>query len=205
MLDDNKKVIEAFERSIRLKQSIVDSAELPSTLVGMARRISSSLVNGGKLLLCGNGGSAADAQHLAAELLIRLKSQNDRMPLPALTLATDTSTITACGNDYSFHDIFARPLKALGKKEDVLLVISTSGNSENIYKALEAAHGIGIATLGFLGGNGGRALPLCDLAFTVPSCETAHIQEAHITAGHILMELVEDSVCSVKEELASFT
>lgn len=192
------RVKAAFEASIAVKQKVLagDSAVI---LVSMAERIVASLQRGGKLLLCGNGGSAADAQHLAAELLIRLRPHVDRMPLPALTLATDMSTVTACGNDYSFDDIFSRPLQALGRKEDILLVITTSGKSPNIKKALEAAHRIGIATMGFLGGSGGVAAPLCDLAFIVPSTETARIQEVHITAGHVLMELVEDAMNSKQE------
>lgn len=188
-----EQIVNAFEKSILVKQQVLASDGV-DTLVSMAERIATSLKRGGKLLLCGNGGSAADAQHLAAELLIRLRSHVDRMPLPALMLATDMSSVTACGNDYSFDDIFARPLRALGRKEDVLLVITTSGRSPNIKKTLEAAHNIGMATLGFLGGSGGAAAPLCDLAFIVPSVDTARIQESHITAGHIVMELVEDAM-----------
>lgn len=188
----------AFEASIAVKQKVLEGDGV-AILASMAERIVASLHRGGKLLLCGNGGSAADAQHLAAELLVRLRPHVDRMPLPALTLATDISTITACGNDYSFDDIFARPLQALGRKEDILLVITTSGKSPNVKKALEAAHRIGMATMGFLGGSGGVAAPLCDLAFVVPSTETARIQEVHITAGHILMELIEDALTSQQE------
>lgn len=191
-----EQIVDAFEKSIAVKHQVLASDGVDA-LVSMAERITTSLNRGGKLLLCGNGGSAADAQHLAAELLIRLRSSVDRMPLPALVLATDMSSVTACGNDYSFDDIFSRPLRALGRKEDVLLVITTSGRSPNIKKALDAAHEMGIATLGFLGGLGGAAAPLCDLAFIVPSTETARIQESHITAGHILMELVEDSMMKV--------
>lgn len=192
------RVKAAFGASIAVKQKVM-AGDGTAILASMAERIVASLRRGGKLLLCGNGGSAADAQHLAAELLIRLHPHVDRMPLPALTLATDMSTVTACGNDYSFEDIFARPLQALGRKEDVLLVISTSGQSPNIVKALQAAHRIGIATVGFLGGSGGMAAPLCDLAFIVPSMETARIQEVHITAGHILMELIEDAMSNKQE------
>ena len=196
-----EQVIAAFEGSIAVKQKVL-AGDGVDVLVSMAERITASLKRGGKLLLCGNGGSAADAQHLAAELLIRLRPHVDRLPLPALTLAMDMSTVTACGNDYSFDDIFARPLQALGRKDDVLLVITTSGKSPNIKKALDAAHRIGIATMGFLGGTGGVAASLCDLAFVVPSTETARIQEAHITAGHIVMELVEDAMLQTQAHAA---
>lgn len=188
-----EQVAQAFEKSIATMQEVLKSDGI-DILASMAERIASSLKKGGKLLLCGNGGSAADAQHLAAELLIRLRPHVDRMPLPAIALTMDMSTITACGNDYSFDDIFARPLQALGRPQDVLLVITTSGRSTNIKKALEAAHRIGIATMGFLGGTGGVAASLCDLAFIVPSMETARIQESHITAGHVVMEMVEDAM-----------
>ena len=181
-----------FEKSIEVKREVIQSGALNSLPV-MAQIIIESIKNNGKLLLCGNGGSAADAQHLAAELLIRLRPHVNRDALPALTFATDISTITACGNDYSFEDIFARPLEALGQKQDVLLVITTSGQSENINRALRVARKKGMMTLALLGGDGGKALAYCDHSFIVPSRLTAHIQECHITAGHILMQLVEEA------------
>ncbi|MBI1954723.1 MAG: SIS domain-containing protein [Proteobacteria bacterium] len=180
-----------FLESIQTKQAIIDKG-LFSPLVTMAEHIALSLKQGGKLLLCGNGGSAADAQHLAAELLIRLRSSLNRPSLPALTLATDMSTVTACGNDYSFNEIFSRPLSSLGKKGDILLGITTSGQSPNVLEAFKCAKNMGLTTCGFLGGTGGEALAYCDIAFVVPSFVTARIQESHITAGHIVMELVED-------------
>lgn len=180
-----------LQASIAVKQRMLQGAHA-ADLAAMAERITRSLAAGGKLMLCGNGGSAADAQHLAAELLIRLRPQVDRMPLPALTLATDTSTLTACGNDYAFEEIFARPLRALGRRGDVVLGITTSGRSPNVVKALSAAREMGITTLGFLGATGEPARGACDLVFHVPSSVTALVQEAHIAAGHVLMELIED-------------
>jgi D-sedoheptulose 7-phosphate isomerase len=184
-------VDEIFKNSIVTKQEILNTG-CAKVLVPMALGIYRSITNGGKLLLCGNGGSAADAQHLAAELLIRLRSHVERVSLPALSLAMDSSTLTACGNDFSFDDIFARPLQGLGNKGDILLGITTSGKSKNVIKAFEVAKEKGIACYGFLGGDGGPALKLCDLAFIAPSTNTARIQEAHITAGHALMDMVED-------------
>ncbi len=179
-----------FLESIAVKQDI--AANYISVLEKITDVIFSSLSQGGKLLLCGNGGSAADAQHLAAEFLIRLRSNVDRIPLPALSLATDMSSVTACCNDYSFEHIFIRPLMALGRKGDIVIGLSTSGNSKNVIKALEKAREMGITTIGFLGGTGGEAKHICDLAFIVPSSTTARIQEAHITAGHAILENVED-------------
>lgn len=181
-----------FKKSISVKQSVLESDCL-NQLPKMAEIISNSIKNNGKLLLCGNGGSAADAQHLAAELLIRLRPHVNRQALPAMTLATDISTITACGNDYSFDDIFARPLEALGNKGDVLLAITTSGKSENVLRALKIAQNKGITTIALLGNDGGPALSYCDYSVVIPSNLTGHIQECHITAGHILMQLVEEA------------
>lgn len=152
------------------------------------------LKKGGKILICGNGGSAADAQHLAAEFLIRLRPKINREPIPALTLNTDTSTLTACGNDYKFDDIFLRPFNALSKKNDVLLALTTSGNSKNIIKVLREAKKKGISTIGFLGGNGGKAKNLCDYKIIVDSKNVARIQEAHIFLGHFIFSRVEDKI-----------
>lgn len=188
-----QQATENINRSIETKRSLLEN-KAPETLVRMAQETVKSLEAGGKLMLCGNGGSAADAQHLAAELLIRLRSSVNRTALPALSLATDISAVTACGNDYGFNEIFARPLAALGKKGDILLGITTSGKSPNVLRAFEQARSMNIATMGFLGGSlkGEPATSMCDYAFVVPSAHTAHIQECHIMAGHILMELIED-------------
>jgi D-sedoheptulose 7-phosphate isomerase len=151
-----------------------------------------ALRQGGKLFFCGNGGSAADAQHLATELLVRLRSRVERPSWPAIALTLDPAALTAGGNDYGFDEVFARPLAGLGRSGDVLFGITTSGRSRNVIKALEVARESGIATIGLLGGDGGPAAQLCDLALVVPSSETARVQEAHIALGHAILELLED-------------
>ena len=187
------KVKKTFEDSISIKQQILDENSY-EVLIDAGDVISNSISNAGKLLLCGNGGSAADAQHLAAEFLIRLTSDVNRESIPALSLAQDTSTLTACINDYGSDNVFKRVFSALSAKGDVLLVITTSGNSKNIIETLKLAKERGIYSLGFLGNGGGEALSYCDSAFVVPSKVTARIQESHITAGHALLQYVEDSL-----------
>ena len=157
----------------------------------------SALRGGGKLFFCGNGGSAADAQHLATELLVRLRSRVERPSWPAIALTLDPAALTAGGNDYGFEDIFARPLSGLGQQGDVLFGITTSGCSSNVIKALQVARSMGIGTIGFLGGDGGEAAPLCDVALIIPSVETARVQEAHITLGHAILELLEDRLIRI--------
>jgi D-sedoheptulose 7-phosphate isomerase len=179
-----------FAASLAVKQQVMETQA--ATIVEMAATISHALRQGGKLLLCGNGGSAADAQHLAAELLVRLRPQVNRNGLPALALATDMSSLTACGNDYSYEVYFERMTRTLGQPGDVLLGISTSGRSPNVVRALHAARETGMVALGLLGGDGGAALAACDLALVVPSHETGRIQEVHITVGHTMLELVEE-------------
>jgi D-sedoheptulose 7-phosphate isomerase len=152
---------------------------------------------GGKLLLCGNGGSAADAQHIAAELVVRM-SIAGRPALPAVALTTDTSALTAAGNDIGFEHVFARQVEALGARGDVLLAISTSGNSENVVRAAAEARRRGMTVVGFLGGGGGRLAPLCDVAVTVPSVDTQRVQEGHIAVAHIICGFVERSMSAVK-------
>ena len=194
---DINHVKSIFTKSIRLKKQIIEK-NIFIQIIQMSDAIHECLKNKGKLLICGNGGSAADAQHLAAELLVRLRPHINRKSLPALALAQDTSTITACGNDYSFDKIFSRMIEGIGAPNDILLCISTSGNSKNIINALKIAKKMKIKSLGFLGSNGGKAIKLCDINFTVPSKETGRIQEAHITAGHALMELVENKFFDLK-------
>jgi len=181
-----------FAESIATKQAVIEGHL--AEIVAIAEVAAASLAAGGKLLFCGNGGSAADAQHLAAELLVRLRSSVNRDGLPALALALDTSSLTACGNDYSYDVFYERMVRTLGHPGDVLIGITTSGKSPNILKALVAARDKGLKTVGLLGGTGGPALALCDVAFVVPSSNTARIQESHITAGHAIMELIEDSL-----------
>jgi len=189
----SSKIRDCFEDSISLKQEIIDQG-IFKKLIAIGDCISESICNEGKLLVCGNGGSAADAQHLVAEFLIRLTSDVNRQGLPALSLVQDSSTFTACVNDFSSEDIFSRNLRTLGNTRDILLAISTSGNSNNIIKVLMEAKQLKIKTIGFLGGNGGKALSYCDLSFVVPSDLTARIQEAHITAGHSVLQYVEDKL-----------
>ena len=189
----NNTVEQTFLDSISVKQQIIDNKSY-EVLEEAGDIIASSIADGGKLLLCGNGGSAADAQHLAAEFLIRLTSEVNRESIPALSLAQDTSTLTACITDYGPDNIFKRVFSALSSKGDTLLAITTSGNSKNIIETLKLAREIGIYSLGFLGNGGGDALEYCDAAFIVPSKITARIQESHITAGHALLQYVEDSL-----------
>ena len=185
------KVKLAFQESISVKEQIIGNKSY-EVLLEAGDIISNSISNGGKLLLCGNGGSAADAQHLAAEFLIRLTSDVNRESIPALSLAQDTSTLTACINDYGSDEVFKRVFSALSSEGDILLVITTSGNSKNVIETLKLAKERGIYSLGFLGNGGGKALIYCDSAFIVPSNVTARIQESHITAGHALLQYVED-------------
>jgi D-sedoheptulose 7-phosphate isomerase len=151
-----------------------------------------TLRSGGKILLCGNGGSAADCQHLAAELTGRFLQ--DRRPLAAISLSTDTSALTCIGNDYSFDEIFARQVAGLGRAGDLLIGISTSGNSRNVIRAVEEAHKIGVQSLGLLGRDGGQLNNLCQHAIVVPSHVTARIQECHILIGHTLCGLIEQEL-----------
>lgn len=154
-----------------------------------AQRAAQSIRADGKILFCGNGGSAGDAQHLAAELVGRLV--RDRRALPGLALSTDSSALTCIGNDFGFDEVFARQVEGLGRAGDVLVAISTSGNSRNVIRAVEVARPMGITTVGFLGRNGGRLAPLVDLPIVVPSEDTARIQEAHIFLGHVMCALIE--------------
>ena len=151
-----------------------------------------TLQQGGKILFCGNGGSAADSQHLAAELTGRFIK--DRRPLAAIALSTDTSALTCIGNDYSFDEVFARQVAGLGRSGDLLIGISTSGNSRNVIRAVEEAQKLGMQTLGLLGRDGGLLRSLCDHSIVVPSDVTARIQECHILIGHTLCGLIEEAL-----------
>ncbi|MGA0046337.1 MAG: D-sedoheptulose-7-phosphate isomerase, partial [Candidatus Kapaibacteriota bacterium] len=151
-------------------------------------------LDSGLIMLCGNGGSAADSQHLAAELVVRLRSSVDRRAIGALALTVDTSILTAGGNDYGFEHVFARQVEAYGREGDVLIAISTSGNSENVIAAVEQANADDMHTIGLLGGDGGELKDLVDDYVLVPSSVTARIQEAHILIGHIWCEMIEDAV-----------
>lgn len=145
--------------------------------------------NGGKILLCGNGGSAADAQHIAAEIVGRFKKE--RKGMPAIALTTDTSILTSVGNDYGYDYIFSRQIEALCRPEDLVIGITTSGNSANVVRAMQAAKDIGAMTVGLTGGNGGKLTEICEHNLVIPSAVTARIQEAHIFVGHCLCEILE--------------
>ncbi len=176
-----------------LNQSIEDNINIKKKLhlfdkeiFRAIQLIYKSLNYGGKIMLCGNGGSAADAQHLAAEFLVRLRPKINRKPIAAITLAQDSSTLTACANDYSFEDIYSRNLEALGKKNDILICISTSGKSKNILKAIKSAKKMGIKSIGFFSELKNRK-KLTDIEIIVPSKIVARIQEAHIFLGHFIL------------------
>ena len=188
-----------------LKKQIKDSEVSKYSLLNIEKKINKSILEifskikkKGKIMLCGNGGSAADAQHLAAEFLIRLRPKINREPIPAITLAQDTSTITACGNDYNFDMQYSRTLEALGKKNDILIAISTSGNSKNIINVLKQAKKMKIFSIGFLGSKGGKAKKLCNIPLIVDSDITARIQEAHIFLGHYILREVEENLLKNK-------
>jgi len=181
----------------QLEENIIahqDILKMSKDIVEVIQNIQKKLKKGGKILFCGNGGSAADAQHLAAEFIVRLRPHINRNPIPALTLAQDTSTLTACGNDYSFDDIFLRPFKALAKKNDILICISTSGNSKNILKVLKEAKKTKIYSVSFLGKGGGKAKKLSNKPLVISSNNTARIQECHIFLGHFILEKIEDII-----------
>ncbi|MBX3329950.1 MAG: D-sedoheptulose 7-phosphate isomerase [Nitrospira sp.] len=181
-------VLTAFEDSAKVKQQFAqDHAD---RIVQVATLIANAFRNGNKVLLFGNGGSATDAAHIAAEFVGRY--QRERMPLPAIALATDIAAITCISNDYGYEELFARQVRAHGRKGDIAIGISTSGNSPNVLKGVEAARDSGLTTIAWTGANGGKLAGLVDYPFIVPSTVTSRIQESHITLGHVLCELVED-------------
>lgn len=181
------------EDHFRKTRSVLDAAERDAVLRAAIHRISTVIVDalgrGGKLLIAGNGGSASDAQHIAGEFLSRLNF--DRHPLPAIALTTDSSVLTAVGNDYGFDRVFERQLRGLAKPGDVFIGLSTSGKSPNVLAALKAAREIGVTTVGFGGNQDSPMKPLCDHLLAVPSQETPFIQQVHIVAAHIICGLVE--------------
>lgn len=183
-----KDIIEkSLKESLRVKEEFI--RRNITALVDVAEKIAGAFIRDNKLMICGNGGSAADAQHIAAEFVNRYELE--RPPLPALALTTDVSVMTSIGNDYTFEDIFSKQIKALGMKGDILLAISTSGNSENVIAAVTVAKAQEIYTVGLTGGEGGKLVRLVDAALVVGSMVTARIQESHIVAGHIICELVD--------------
>jgi D-sedoheptulose 7-phosphate isomerase len=181
-------VLKAFNDSAAVKQQFVrDHAD---RIVEVAKLIVRAFREGHKVLLFGNGGSATDAAHVAAEFVGRYK--RERTPLPAIALATDIAAITCIANDYGFDELFARQVRAHGQKGDIAIAISTSGNSPNVLKGVAAAKEGGLTTVAWTGGTGGKLAALADFAFVVPSSVTARIQESHITLGHVLCELTEE-------------
>tara|TARA_B110000483_G_scaffold239605_1_gene318438 strand:- start:4390 stop:5004 length:615 start_codon:yes stop_codon:yes gene_type:complete len=185
---DLKKTI---ENSIKAKKSLLLIEDKISLAINT---IFKKLSDGGKIFLCGNGGSAADAQHLAAEFMIRLNPKINRMPIPAISLATDVSTISACGNDFSFNKIFSRNLEALGSEKDILIAISTSGQSKNILEVLKTSKRKKIFSIGFLGNGGGKAKKITNLNLIVKSSNVARIQETHILLGHFIFNEIEKKI-----------
>ena len=179
-----------MQRSAELKQRI--AVDLADAVIRVVDACEASLRAGGKLMFCGNGGSAADSQHLATEMLIRLRGSVERASWPALALTLDPAMLTAGGNDYGYERVFERPLRGLGRAGDVLFGITTSGRSPNVVRALQAAREMGVVTVGLLGGAGEPACSLCDHVLLVPDSETARIQECHIALGHAVLELLED-------------
>ena len=184
-----QSIIDEISSIVSGLEKLKDAAEDVENIV---RTCTAALKNGNKILFCGNGGSAAQAQHLAAELVGRYKME--RRALAALSLTVDTSDITAIGNDYGYDDIFRRQLEGLGKAGDVLIGLSTSGNSTNVIRAFELARSMDIRTVAFTGEGGGKMKALADICLTVPSNQTNHIQEMHITIGHIVCGLVEKNM-----------
>ena len=191
-----ERIKQIARQSIETKRAFFDSHS--DEVARAAGLIINSVRAGGKVLVFGNGGSAADAQHIAAELVNRLNY--DRPPIAAIALTTDTSILTSVGNDSSFDAVFERQLRALGRAGDVALAISTSGNSPNVLRAVSAAKEIGIKTVGLTGRNGGTLAQVSDVALIVEAESTQHIQETHITIGHILCEIVEDALHPAGEQ-----
>lgn len=191
-----KNTVNRIEReivaSIEVKKEILKDKEVLNTLAAMADQIAESLKHDGKILVCGNGGSASDALHIAGEIVGRF--QKERNAYPAIALNSDVATLTAIANDYGYDQVFSRQVEGLMRPGDILLGISTSGNSENVIKAVEKAHEIGGKAFLLAGKSGGKLKDICDLKIIVPSNVTAHIQEAHICLYHILCGLIEDAM-----------
>ena len=182
-----KIINEILRDSVKAKEDFIRE-NIPN-IIFFAEKITQSFTSDRKLMLCGNGGSAADAQHIAAEFVNRFILE--RPPLPAIALTTDASIITSVGNDYSFDEVFSKQVKAIGMEGDILLAISTSGNSANVLSAVEAAKNQGIFTVGLTGGDGGKLATLVELALMVKSDSPPRIQETHILVGHIICQLVD--------------
>lgn len=190
-MSESEMISASLRRGADLKLQL---AENPAPIIAIVDACETAIKANNKLMFCGNGGSAGDSQHLATELLIRLRGSVPRRSLPALALTLDPAALTACGNDFGFDHVFERPLQGLGRPGDVLFGITTSGRSSNVIRALKAAREMGIVTVGLLGGEGKPALDDCDYAIIVPETDTARIQECHIALGHIILTLLEDRI-----------
>ncbi len=188
-MDKEKFIVDSLKESSDVKLKMESACKVEILIA--VQSIVESYRKGNKLLLCGNGGSAADCQHIATEFMIRLNHDIQRPALAAIALTTDTSNLTAGGNDIGFENVFARNVEGLGMAGDVLIAISTSGNSPNIIKAVDKAHEKKMFVVGFLGGTGGKLKDIVDLPVIIPSANTQRIQEGHITVAHIICELVE--------------
>ncbi|EPR40853.1 Phosphoheptose isomerase [Desulfovibrio sp. X2] len=201
-MSDNalSRVLDSIAAGTALREKFF--AEHGPAVVDVARLMAVSLARGGKILLCGNGGSAADAQHLAAEFVNRFELE--RPPLPAVALTTDSSILTAIGNDYGFEQAFLKQVQALGAKGDVLVGISTSGNSPNVVQALKAAREKEIVSVGLTGQGGGEMARFCDCLLAVPHKRTCLVQEVHIAIGHVLCDLVDYFLFEAVSELAPY-
>ncbi|HRP01418.1 MAG TPA: SIS domain-containing protein [Candidatus Kapabacteria bacterium] len=180
----------SIHQSIDVKKRLLD--ECKSEIETCGNILAAQLFKRNKIMFCGNGGSAADCQHLAAELVVRLRSSINRPALAAIALTVDTSIITAGGNDIGFDNVFARSVEAIGRDGDVLVAITTSGNSENIIRAVEQAKKQNVLVIGLLGNGGGKVATMCDANVIVPSSITARVQESHILVGHIWCEMIEE-------------
>jgi D-sedoheptulose 7-phosphate isomerase len=189
------KMKELFDEALREHKKVIDGLEsFYPDIETIASQISETLKRGNKIMLCGNGGSAADAQHIATEFIVRFRGDFNRRSLPAIALTTDTSLLTACANDYGFDEIFKRQVEGLGNEGDLLIGISTSGNSPNVYKAIEYANEQNIQTVLLAGRDGGTIAGIAQYSIIIPHKDTARIQEAHITIGHILCRLSEELI-----------
>lgn len=186
------KITAIISASIEVKTNLLHDASLINQMLTVVNKATESFKNGNKVLFCGNGGSAADAQHLAAEFSGRF--YKDRKALPSEALHCNTSYLTAVANDYSYDVIYSRLIEGVGNKGDVLIGLSTSGNSKNIVNAFRKAHELGIVTVGFTGNTGGAMKEVSDILINVPSSDTPRIQESHILIGHIICELVEKNI-----------
>ena len=191
-MDKSTIVVNNLTESIKLKQRLLSDKHIIDSIITLSELIIDSYKNAGKVLFCGNGGSAADAQHMAAELSGRY--YYDRPPLFAEALHVNTSFLTAVANDYSFEEVYERLVKAMGNKGDILIGLSTSGNSKNVINAMNQARILGMVTAGFTGIGGGEMKDYCDILFDVPSNDTPRIQECHISIGHSICELVERGI-----------